>query len=106
MTKDRRSRSCLTTNRKGCNSVVDFHFPQNTNFMRIPHTKLSSSTLRAVVEEYVTRDGTDHSVIERRVDMVLCQLDDGRVELHFDHDTQTCNILPVEENPPGCGRNE
>ena len=27
------------------------------------------------------------------------QLDAGRVELHFDNTTKTCNILPVEENP-------
>ena len=28
------------------------------------------------------------------------QLDAGLVELHFDDKTQTCNILPVTENPP------
>jgi hypothetical protein len=28
------------------------------------------------------------------------QLDAGRVALHFDGETNTCNILPVEENPP------
>ena len=28
------------------------------------------------------------------------QLDAGHVELHFDDETQTCNILPVEEKPP------
>lgn len=67
--------------------------------MRIPHTKLSSAVLRAVVEEFVTRDGTDHSSVERRIEVVLLQLNTGRAELHFDGDTQTCNILPLEENP-------
>ena len=43
---------------------------QQTNSMRIPHTQLSPATLRAVVQEFVTRDGTDHSPIERRVENV------------------------------------
>ena len=67
--------------------------------MRIPPTLLSPATLRAVVEEFVTRDGTDHSSVEQRIEIVMRQLDAGRVELHFDGKTETCNILPVEENP-------
>ena len=68
--------------------------------MRIPPMLLSPAALRAVVEEYVTRDGTDHSSVEKRIETVMRQLDAGRVELHFDGKTETCNILPVEENPP------
>ena len=71
-----------------------------TDSMRIPHTQLSPVALRAVVEEFVTRDGTDHSSVERRIEKVLLQLDAGRVELHFDAKTETCNIVSVEENPP------
>ena len=74
--------------------------------MRIPHTQLSSVALRAIVEEFVTRDGTDHSSVERRIENVLRQLHAGGVELHFDDETQTCNILPVEEYPPAGGRDE
>jgi uncharacterized protein YheU (UPF0270 family) len=64
--------------------------------MHIPHTQLSSAALRAVVEEFVTRDGTDHSAVESRIEKVLHQLHAGRVELHFDDVTRTCNFLPVE----------
>ena len=74
--------------------------------MRIPSTLLSPVALRAVVEEFVTRDGTDHSSVERRIETVLRQLDAGRVELHFDDETKTCNILPVEEKPPAGDRDE
>ena len=63
--------------------------------MRIPHTQLSPATLRAVVQEFVTRDGTDHSHVERRVENVMRQLEAGRVELHFDEQTATCNIVTV-----------
>ncbi len=51
--------------------------------MGIPHRQLSPTALRAVVEEFVTRDGTDHSSVENRIELVLRQLDVGRVELHF-----------------------
>jgi uncharacterized protein YheU (UPF0270 family) len=36
--------------------------------MLIPHTLLLAATLQAVIEEFVSRDGTDHSSIERRID--------------------------------------
>ena len=68
--------------------------------MHIPHTQLTPAALRAVVEEFVTRDGTDHSPVEGCIQTVLLQLDAGRVELHFDGDTQTCNIVPVEASEP------
>lgn len=68
--------------------------------MRIPPTLLSPAALWAVVEEFVTRDGTDHSSVERRIEAVMRQLDAGIVELHFDDKTETCNIVPVVEKPP------
>jgi len=70
--------------------------------MRIEPTKLSRATLRAVVQEFVTRDGTDHTPVERRVENVLRQLEAGRVELHFDDQTETCHIVTQEagKNPP------
>ena len=61
--------------------------------MRILHSNLLPATLRAVVQEFVTRDGTDHSAVEWRIARVLRQLEAGRVELHFDDETQTCNIV-------------
>jgi uncharacterized protein YheU (UPF0270 family) len=69
--------------------------------MRIPHLQLSPATLRAVVEEFVTRDGTDHSSVEKRIDRVLRQLEVGSLELHFEQETETCNILPSNagQNP-------
>ena len=61
--------------------------------MKIPHGKLSPFALREIVEEFVTRDGTDHSEITQRILVVLDQLENGIVELHFDRKTGTCNIV-------------
>lgn len=63
--------------------------------MKIPHSNLSRAALQEVVEEFVTRDGTDHSRVKQRVNDVLEQLENGSVELHFDDDTLTCNIVAV-----------
>ena len=51
--------------------------------MSISHTHLSPVAPRSV-EESVTRDGTNHSSVERRIETVLRQLDAGRVELYFE----------------------
>lgn len=37
----------------------------------VPHGKLTPPTLRAIVEEFVTRDGTDHSSVEERIEVGL-----------------------------------
>lgn len=61
--------------------------------MKIPHSLLSSAALHGVIAEFVTRDGTDHSKVKQRMIDVLEQLENGRVELHFDHETGTCSIV-------------
>lgn len=63
--------------------------------MLIPLASLSPAALRGVVEEFVTRDGTDHSLVEQRIESVLDQLALGSVDLHFDETSATCNIVPA-----------
>lgn len=65
--------------------------------MQIPHRLLTPSALRAIVAEFVTRDGTDHSAIEPRIESVLRQLDSGAVVLHFEDDTSSCSIVRADE---------
>jgi hypothetical protein len=65
--------------------------------MHVPHRLLTAGALRAIVEEFVTRNGTDHSAVEQRIELVLRQLDGGGVELHFEQETGTCNILPATD---------
>ena len=67
--------------------------------MRISHLLLTPAALRAVIEEFVTRDGTDNSSVEPRIQLVLRQLEVGTVELHFEQESETCNILPASSEP-------
>jgi uncharacterized protein YheU (UPF0270 family) len=63
--------------------------------MRISHTLLSAAALRAIVEEFVTRDGTDDTAVEPRIAAVLSQIEAGSVEVHYDDETKSCNIVRV-----------
>lgn len=67
----------------------------------VPHQQLDEKTLEAVIEEFVSREGTEYGASEvslgRKVEQVRKQLQSGRACLCFDQQTETCNILPKEE---------
>lgn len=61
--------------------------------MQVPYSLVSPVALRAVVEEFATRDGTDHSGVEQRIEAIMRQLASGAIELHFDGETASCNFV-------------
>ncbi len=65
--------------------------------VKIPYSQLSKEALLGVIEEFVTRDGTDYgqieTTLETKISQILKQLESGRVVIVFDPKTQTCNIL-------------
>ncbi len=63
--------------------------------IRIPPDRLAPETLRGVIEEIVTRDGTEMSEAETKIRRVEILLQRGEVEIWFDEATRTCNILPA-----------
>jgi uncharacterized protein YheU (UPF0270 family) len=62
---------------------------------------LSSETLRAVIEEYVTRNGTDYGEVEvpleQKVRQVHRELKSGKAFILFDTIDQTCNIVSKDD---------
>ena len=62
---------------------------------------LSREALRGLVEEFVTRDGTDYGRVERstaeKIDDVLAQLEAGEARIVFDPDSETANIVSAAE---------
>lgn len=68
---------------------------------RIPVKKLSQRALRGVIEEFISRDGTDYGEIEVSPAMmfktVKSKLEDGSAVLIFDDDTKTTNILLADD---------
>ena len=68
-------------------------------FMQIPHKELYPQTLHKIIEEFVTRNGTDYGAKEASLDSkvkdVLGLLDMGRAQLLFDSDTSSVDIREV-----------
>lgn len=69
----------------------------------IPLDQLSPDALRSLVEEFVTRDGTDYGAVERSVDEkiehVMRQLDAGEARIVFDPETETANVVMTRDIP-------
>lgn len=65
----------------------------------IPYKKLSREALLGLVEEFVTRHGTDggytRASLGQNVEAVLGQLDRGEAEVVYDQISQTANIVPT-----------
>jgi len=70
--------------------------------IKIPYNQLSPEALQGVIEEFVTRDGTDYGIIEvpleTKISQVLGQLKSGKAVIVFDQKTETCTILK-SDNP-------
>ncbi len=67
--------------------------------IEVPADSLSREVLRALVEEFVTRAGTDYGAVERTLDAkvadVLRQLERGEVHIVFDPESETTTLVPV-----------
>lgn len=65
----------------------------------VPHTELGAELLRAVVESFVLREGTDYGEHEislgDKVNRVVRQLERGDAQILFDPITESIAIVPV-----------
>ena len=64
--------------------------------MIIPYQKLSPEALRAVIEEIVTRDGTELSDTEDKINQVMRLLGKNKLVLTYDPETRGCNLVPPD----------
>ena len=67
--------------------------------MEIPYQKFDPKILRAVISEYVTREGTDYGdrvfSLDEKIAMVQSQLESGSARIVFDTESETCNVVAV-----------
>ncbi len=65
--------------------------------VQIPCDQLEPEILRALVEEFITREGTDYGEwevpLEKKIVEVVEQLKTGKAVIIYDQISQTCNIL-------------
>lgn len=67
----------------------------------VPPSRVSKEGLQALLEEFASRDGTDYGVqetpLEERVRELRARLDAGEVELLFDLDSETWDLLSRDD---------
>ena len=65
--------------------------------MTVPYTELAPDLLRAVVESYVLREGTDYGErefsLEDKVAHVIGRLKRGEAQIVFDPETESISIV-------------
>jgi len=68
--------------------------------MIVPHTEISADTLYALIEEFVTRDGTDygeHDVSTPiKVQQVMDQLEKGEIYIVYSELHESCSLVTKE----------
>ena len=61
---------------------------------------LQPATLRALVEEFITREGTDYGEVERsledNVKDVMTQLERGTAAIEYDEESSSCTLVVVD----------
>ncbi len=66
------------------------------SIVNIPVSEISEEALRNLLEEYVSRDGTDYGVIEKDINektqLLLAQLNSGELMIFFDQESQQFDI--------------
>ena len=67
----------------------------DSDIIHVSHSSLQPNTLRRVIEEFVSRDGTDYGNVEKTVEQtiadVMRQLDRGEARLVVDPATGSVN---------------
>ena len=65
--------------------------------IEIPASELPPETLRAVIESFIMREGTDYGdaeySLDNKVDQVKHQLNKGEVLLMWDEVIESCNLI-------------
>lgn len=68
----------------------------------IPVNKLSPQTLQGVIEEFISRNGTDYGAVEASWESkfrnVKYKLETGLAVLVFDDETETTNIFLADDH--------
>ena len=69
----------------------------------VPHTELAADLLRAVIESFVLREGTDYGEkeysLDEKVARVIRQLERGEAQIVFDPETESVDIAVRRAGP-------
>lgn len=82
-------------------AVASLEMSSGARRIELSPADLSAEALRSLVEEFVTRDGTDYGAIERNLEekiaAVMAQLASGEARLVFDPESETANVVVAKD---------
>lgn len=68
------------------------------DFVRVPPERLPAETLTALLEEYVSRDGTDYGdydiSLEDKCEQLRSRVSTGDLQLLYDGDSEHWDLVP------------
>lgn len=69
--------------------------------MIIPYNELSEETLHALIEDFVTRDGTDYGQdemsMQEKAAHLVALLKTGKLLISYNEESQSCGLVTKEE---------
>ncbi len=70
-----------------------------SEYVVVPKERLPAETLRRLIEEFVSREGTDYGAeysLDQKISHVQKQLDSGAALIVFDPESESVNIVTKE----------
>lgn len=68
----------------------------------VPHTELAADVLRAVIESFVLREGTDYGEselpLDQKVARLMRQLESGDAQIVFDPQSESVDIIAARSH--------
>jgi len=69
--------------------------------VEVPYTEIEPATLRAIIDDLVTRDGTDYGdvekTLEQKANALMRQLELGEAKLVVDLTTETIGLMTAAD---------
>jgi hypothetical protein len=76
--------------------------PQGARHSVVSPDAISPKALQALMEEFVSRDGTDYGLVEKSLDEKVARLrdllDSGEASIVYDHETESVTILTTRDS--------
>jgi len=74
-----------------------------SNFMVIPWSSISEDALAGIIEDFVTREGTEYGAsdvsLEAKVRQIHRQLESGDASVVYDSEQLSCSVVLTRELP-------
>lgn len=80
--------------------LFDLKLGTLVHMITVPVEQIEAETLKNIVEEFVTRDGTDYGETERslvhKVDEIMAKIRTGKILVVYDEELESVNLMDAD----------